>query len=136
MENNNLDNQHGGQNQKTIFSPEEFSLQCYDKHIRQARKAKFAVSILLLVNLLVLFFVISEDYEYLWFDIILWGICIAAFTMPGFWTKKKSYYTVIAAFCLYTFFIVFNAALDVIPIIPVCSPKPFAIGIIPSKIST
>lgn len=113
MENNKTEIQPDEPNQESIFSPEEFSLKGYDKHIRQARNAIFAVAILLFINLLVLCFTISEDYEYLWIDILLWGVFIAVFVMLGFWTKKKPYYAIIGAICLYIIFIVLNAIFDI-----------------------
>ena len=61
MENKNLDDQPEDQNQETIFSPDEFSTQGYDKHIRQARNAIFAVAVLLVINLLILGFTIPES---------------------------------------------------------------------------
>lgn len=113
MENKNLDDQPEDQNQETIFSPDEFSTQGYDKHIRQARNAIFAVAVLLVINLLILGFTIPDEYEYLWIDILVWGVFIAGFVFLGFWTKKKPYYAIIAAICLYIFFIALNAYFDI-----------------------
>ncbi len=112
MENNNLDNQPGDKNQETIFTPDEFSLKSYNKHIKQARYTIFAVALLLIINLLVLCFTFNENYTYLWIDILLWSIFIAGFVLLGFWSKKKPYYAIIGTLCLYTLFIVLNAALD------------------------
>jgi hypothetical protein len=113
MENNNLDDQPKDPNQETIFSPEEFSLEGYDKHIKQARNAIFAVAILLVINLVVLAFSIPENYEYLWVDIAFWSVFIAGFILLGLWTKRRPYYAIIGAICLYTIFIVINAAVDI-----------------------
>jgi len=113
MENNKSENQSEEQNPETIFSPEEFSLRGYDKHIRQARNAIFAVAILLLLSLLILCFTITEGYEYLWIDIVMWSLFIAGFVILGFWTKKKPYYAIIGAICLYIIFIGLNAAFDI-----------------------
>ena len=113
MENNNLDDQPKDPNQETIFSPEEFSLEGYDKHIKQARNAIFAVAILLVINLVVLAFSIPENYEYLWIDIAFWSVFIAGFVLLGLWTKRRPYYAIIGAICLYTIFIVINAAVDI-----------------------
>lgn len=113
MENNNLDDQPKDPNQETIFSPEEFSLEGYDKHIKQARNAIFAVAILLVINLVVLAFSVSESYEYLWIDIAFWSVFIAGFVLLGLWTKRRPYYAIIGAICLYTIFIVINAAVDI-----------------------
>jgi diacylglycerol kinase len=113
MENNKLENQATDQNQETIFTPDEFSLKGYDKHIRQARNAIFAVAILLVLNLVILCFTIPDEYEYLWIDITLWSVFIAGFVALGFWTKKKPYYAILGAICLYLVFIGLNAFFDI-----------------------
>lgn len=113
MENKNLDDQPEDQSQDTIFSPDEFSIQGYDKHIRQARNAIFTVAVLLVINLVILGFTIPDEYEYLWIDILIWGVFIAGFVFLGFWTKKKPYYAIIGAICLYAFFIALNAYFDI-----------------------
>ncbi len=113
MENNNLHNQSGDQNQETIFTPDEFSLKGYDKHIKQARYTIFALALLLIINLLVLCFTVNENHAYLWIDILLWSIFIAGFVLLGFWSKKKPYYAITGTLCFYTLFIVLNAAIDV-----------------------
>ncbi len=115
MENSNPNNTSPEQSQmqESIFSPEEFSNKGYDKHIRQARNAIFAVAGILLVNLLILGNSLPAGYEYFWFDIIIWGLFIAGFVFLGFWTKKKPYYAIIAALSLYGIFILLNAVLDV-----------------------
>jgi prepilin signal peptidase PulO-like enzyme (type II secretory pathway) len=97
----------------TIFSSDEFSLQGYDKHIRQARNAIFAVAVLLTINLLMLVGSAPQGYEYLWMDIALWSVFIAGFIFLGFWTKKKPYYAIVGALCLYALFMMLNAALDI-----------------------
>lgn len=113
MENSNIDKQREDQNQETIFSADEFSLQGYNKHIRQARNAIFAVAILLALNLIFLGFTIPEEYEYFWIDMLLWGLFIAGFVALGLWTKKKPYSAIIAAISLYIIFIILNAVLDI-----------------------
>jgi len=113
MENNNLSDSPEDPNQETIFNQEEFSLQGYDRHIKQARNAIFAVAILLIINVVILSFSVSDNYEFLWIDILIWSVFIAGFVMLGIWTKKKPYYAIIGAICLYTFFIVLNAAFDI-----------------------
>ena len=98
--------------QESIFTPQEFSMQGYDKHIRQARNAIFAVAGILVINVLVLFFNIPDTYEYLWLDFAIWGSFIAAFTFLAFYTKKKPYYAIVGALCLYAAFIILNAVID------------------------
>ncbi len=100
-------------NTETIFNGDEFSLQGYDKHIRQARNAIFFVAGLLFVNLLMLSGTVAAGYEYMWVDFIIWGVFIAGFIFLGFYTKKKPYYAIVGALCLYAVFIILNAALDI-----------------------
>lgn len=100
-------------NTQTIFSENEFSMDGYDKHIRQARNACFAAAVILLLNVLLLAFTIPDGYEYLWLDFLIWGAFIAGFVLLGLWTKKKPYYAIVSALVLYIAFIALNAILDV-----------------------
>lgn len=113
MENNTAYPAPNEQPEESIFTADEFSMQGYDKHIRQARNAIFGVAILLVVNLLVLAGTVPEEYEYLWLDLIIWGVFIAAFVVLGFWANKKPYYAIVTALVLYLIFIGLNAALDI-----------------------
>jgi hypothetical protein len=113
MENNTPSADTSQNNTESIFSGEEFSLQGYDKHIRQARNAIFTAAIILLINLVVLGFTVSDDYQYFWIDMIIWGLFILGFVGLGLWTKKKPYYAIIGALILYSAFIILNAVLDI-----------------------
>ncbi len=106
-------NQSGEQKQESIFSEEEFSMQGYDKHIRQARTAIFFVAGLLLVNLVILMAMLPEGYELAWIDISLWGAFIVAFVFLGFYCKKKPYTAITMALGLYALFIILNAVIDI-----------------------
>ncbi|MBC7934787.1 MAG: hypothetical protein H7Y86_05425 [Rhizobacter sp.] len=97
----------------TIFSEEEFSMQGYDKHIRQARNTIFFVAGILVINVIILFSAIPAGYEYLWLDLVIWGTFIAGFIFLGFYCKKKPYYAIIGALCLYGLFVALNAFLDI-----------------------
>ncbi len=97
---------------ETIFTQEQFALEGYDKHIRQARNAIFAAAIILALSL-VFIMVTSGGYEYMWVDMLLWGGFIAGFVVLGFWTKKKPYTAIICALTLYGLFILLNAFLDI-----------------------
>ena len=88
MENNNSKEIAAENNEETIFSAEDFSMQGYDKHIRQSRNTIFAVAGLVLLSLLILCFTIPAGYEYLWIDICLYGLFTAGFIVLGLWTKK------------------------------------------------
>ena len=113
MENNQEPEQTNENVEETIFSPEEFSMQGYDKHIRQARNVIFIAAGVLVLNLVILIASAPAFYEFLWIDILIWGVFIAGFVALGFWTKKKPYSAIIGAMILYGVFIILNAALDV-----------------------
>jgi len=112
MENNQTDIKPAEQNEESIFSADEFSLKGYDKHIRQARNAIFTVAGLLLVNLAILYNTVPAGYEYIWLDFLIWGAFITGFIFLGFYTKKKPYYAIVGALCLYAAFIILNAVFD------------------------
>ncbi len=100
-------------NTDTIFTEDDFISQGYDKHIRQARNAIYAVAIFLMLNVIFLVATLPGSYEYLWLDLLLWGSFIAGFIILGLWTKKKPYYAIVGALLLYGIFIALNAVLDV-----------------------
>ena len=113
MENNTTGEITPENNQSSIFTEEDFAMQGYDKHIRQARNAIFVAAGLLLVSLLVLCFTIPAGYDYLWIDICIYGVFVAGFIVLGFWTKTKPYYAIISALILYGLLITLNAYIDV-----------------------
>lgn len=94
---------------ETIFSKEEFSIEGYDKHIRQARNMLFIAAGILLLNALVLFSKYPFDIEIMWLDYMLWTGYIGGFIALGFWTKKKPYYAIIGGLILFGVFILVNA---------------------------
>ena len=79
MENNQPVEQSPENNTETIFSGDEFSMEGYDKHIRQARNAIFVVAAILVINLIMFVYSIPAEYEYLWLDVTIWGLFIAGF---------------------------------------------------------
>jgi prepilin signal peptidase PulO-like enzyme (type II secretory pathway) len=99
-------------NTETIFTGSEFSTEQYDKHIKQARNAIFAVAILLALSVIIMVATSPAGYEYLWIDILIWCGFIAVFIALALWTKKKPYYAIISALILYGLFIALNAVLD------------------------
>lgn len=112
MENNNLDEQPVDQNQETIFTPDEFSLEGYDKHIRQARNTLFIAAAILLLNAVILFSKYPFDIEIMWFDYLLWAMYIGGFIVLALWTKKKPYYAIIGGLILIAVFIIVNAIIE------------------------
>jgi len=113
MEYNHTGKQPEEQKEESIFSENEFSMEGYDKHIKQARNAIFFVAVILLINVIILAVGLPAGYEYLWLDLGIWGAFIAGFVFLGFYTKKKPYTAIVAALCLYAVFIILNAALDI-----------------------
>jgi hypothetical protein len=99
-------------NTETIFTPEEFSMEGYDKHIRQARNACFIAAGLLLINAIMLFSKYSFDIEIFWLDYLLWTIYIVGFIACGIWTKQKPYYAIIGGMIILGLFIIVNAILQ------------------------
>jgi hypothetical protein len=97
----------------SIFSEHDFSIDIYDKHIRQARNALFVAAGILLINIIILAFTVPEGYGEIWIDFVFWGLFIAGFIALGFWTKKKPYYAIIGGLILYALFIGINAYLDI-----------------------
>ncbi len=112
MENNNQNLPEETKPEETIFTQEEFSMEGYDKHIRQARTAIFAAAGILLLNVIILSATAPYGYEYLWIDWCLWGVFIIGFILLGFWTKKKPYTAIICALILYGLLIAINAWLE------------------------
>lgn len=112
MENNQSGLPSTENNQDTIFNADEFSMQGYDKHIRQARTAIFLAAGILLLNVIILTFSVPDSYEYLWLDYSIWGGFIAGFVFLGFWSKKKPYYAIVGAIVLYAALVILNAIID------------------------
>ena len=112
MENDNQSEIKPENNTETIFDPQEFSMEGYDKHIRQARNTLFIAAGILLVNALILFSNYSFDIEVLWLDYLLWMIYIGGFIALALWTKKKPYYAIVGGLILLGIFILVNAILE------------------------
>jgi hypothetical protein len=85
--------------EETIFPESDFSMEGYDKHIRNARIILF---ILAGIFLLGLFSVIPFDANPL--KLVMAGIMVlfaAAYIALAFWTKKKPYTAILTALILY-----------------------------------
>ena len=112
MENNNPE-PSTEQETRSIFSEHDFSIEGYNKNIRQARNTIFVAAGLILVSLIMLLATLPEDYEYMWIDITIWSVFIIGFVLLGLWTKKKPYTAIVSALILYILVVVLNAALDI-----------------------
>jgi hypothetical protein len=111
MENQETPVNNEPKEERSIFSEEDFSVDIYDKHIRQARNAIFATAILLSIGFIISI-AISQNYEFMWLDFAIYGFFILAFAALGFWSKHKPYYAIISALILYGLFIGINAIAD------------------------
>ena len=112
MDNNNTDEVTPDNNAETIFSAEEFSMEGYDKHIRQARNACYIGAVILVINAVVLFSKYPFDLEVMWLDYLLWTLYIGGFIACGIWTKYKPFYAIIGGMIILGLFIIINAIID------------------------
>ncbi len=99
-------------NAGTIFTDDEFSMEGYNKHIRQARNTLFIAAAILFINAMILFAKYPFDMETLWLDYLLWTVYIGGFVALGFWTQKKPYYAIIGGLILFGVFILINAIVE------------------------
>ena len=104
-------------NNETIFTGEEFSMEGYDLHIRQARKTLFIAAGILLLNAIIIFSRYPVNLEVMWLDYLLWIIYIGGFVALALWTKKKPYYAIVGGLILMGIFILINALIDPLTII-------------------
>ena len=129
MENNNQITPAADQPvDETIFTADQFSLEGYDKHIRQARNAIFAAAGILLLSVIIMVGTAPAGYDYLMVDVAIWGAFIVAFVVLAFWTKKKPYTAIICALVLYIILIILNAIIDPTSIIKGIIFKIFVFG--------
>lgn len=94
--------------EETIFPEEEFSMEGYDKHIRNARIILFVVAALQLIPLINL-----GRYE-LDAKIFLIGVSVlsaAIFAGLAFWTKQKPFIALLIALVVYAGLIILNVVL-------------------------
>ena len=95
--------------EESIFHEADFSMEGYDKHIRNARILLFVMaglSLLLLVN--------AAPFNTI-ARIIAGGIIVVfagVFAALAFWTKKRPYTAILCALIFYVFLIVSAAFLD------------------------
>lgn len=112
MENDNQSEIKPENNTETIFDDQEFSMQGYDRHIRQARNMLFAAAAILLLNAVLLFSKYPFDIEMMWLDYLLWVGYIGGFIALALWTKKKPFYAIIGGLILLGIFILVNAIIE------------------------
>ena len=106
-----LNRQDEKNQQETIFNEEEFSLEGYDKSIKQARNVLFAVA-----SIEIIFGIFSGMR--LSGDDALYSIAITTaiglvFLALGFWTKNKPYSAIVTGLIFYVSIIVVSATIDI-----------------------
>jgi hypothetical membrane protein len=85
--------------EETIFPESEFSMEGYDKHIRNARVMLFVLAGLFLLSLVSL-----TPFDDNPLKLVMAGIIIlfaAAYVALAFWTKKKPYSAILTALILF-----------------------------------
>lgn len=112
MENQQDQTENPGTEKDSIFSGEEFSMEGYDKHIRQARNALYVCAGILFINVAILYFSLPAGYEYVWIDLLVYGFFIAGFVLLAIWTKSKPYNAIIGGLILFGSFLLLQLWID------------------------
>ena len=95
--------------EESIFSEEDYSMEGYDKHVRNARITLYVVAGLFLLSLFVL-----QDFE----DTakkVLTGLVIfmaALFAFLGYWSTKRPFTAILIVLIIFVSLQVFNAIVD------------------------
>ena len=97
MENNKEDSPDSAS--ESIFTDDEFSMEGYDKNIRQARNTLFFLAALQLISATYLFFTSSGNAA--WISFAITALVAIIFLALGFWTKQKPYNAIIYALIIY-----------------------------------
>jgi hypothetical protein len=97
MENNKEDALDG--TSESIFTENEFSMEGYDKNIRQARNTLFFLAGLQLLLGIYLLFNSSSNAG--WISFVITALVAIIFLGLGFWTKQKPYNAIIFALIIY-----------------------------------
>ena len=80
--------------EETIFNEADFSMEGYDKHIRNARIMLFVIAGLIL---LVLFTLMPIDEPAKWISAGIIVLFAGVFVALGLWTRKKPYTAILTA---------------------------------------
>ncbi len=81
--------------EQSIFNEEEFSMDGYDKHIRNARIMLFVLAGLVLLELFLIFPLDDEPIRI--FTAVFIVVVSAIFVTLGFWSRKKPYTALLVA---------------------------------------
>ncbi|MEO7311252.1 MAG: hypothetical protein ABIX01_12695 [Chitinophagaceae bacterium] len=96
--------------QETIFEGQEFSLEGYDKSIKNARIALFVVGGVQLIAGIVVGSIQGGDIAM--YSIIVAVVVAAIFIGLGFWTKSKPYTAILIGLILYVALVLLDVVID------------------------
>jgi len=96
---NNSENNNEKNPPESIFTEEEFSLEGYDKNIRQARNILFFLAALQM--LLAIYLLYTSQGNAGWVSFAITTIVAVIFFLLGFWTKVKPYTAIISGLVTY-----------------------------------
>jgi len=96
---NNSENNNEKNLPESIFTEEEFSLEGYDKNIRQARNILFFLAALQM--LLAIYLLYTSQGNAGWVSFAITTIVAVIFFLLGFWTKVKPHTAIISGLVTY-----------------------------------
>ena len=108
--NQELENELQTNEQETIFKDDEFSLEGYDKSIKNARLALFAVAGLQLIFGTIIG--VSQDSDTAIYTVIISIIVAAIFIGLGLWTKSKPYTAIVTGLIVFVSLHLIEAIFD------------------------
>ena len=95
--------------EESIFQESDYSMEGYDKHIRQARNALFVVAAIQFIGV---FFVKSENELARNISMGILGFIALIFVGLAFWTKKRPYTALMTALIIYGALVLLDAIVD------------------------
>src|ERR1700733_11434226 len=95
--------------EESIFNEVDYSMEGYDKHVRNARITLYVVAVLFLLTLFALP-PMEEGAKYI--TIGLTVFISLTFAPLGFWSRKKPFTAILTALIVFATFQVLNAVLD------------------------
>ena len=95
--------------EESIFEESDYSMEGYDKHIRQARNALFVVAA---IQLFGVFFVKAENEMARNISMGILAFTALIFVGLAFWTKKRPYTALMTALIIYGSLVLLDAIVD------------------------
>lgn len=97
--------------QEDLLQPSDFSMEGYDKHIKNARNTLFVLAGLTLILNLWVLLPIDGDLAKMISLCIIAGVC-GLFLGLAFWTKKRPYTAILIALIVYSVLIILGWILE------------------------